>query len=187
MPNILIADDEKEIIRLLRIYLESDGVTVFEANDGAQALDILEKEDIDLALVDIIAESYCDFEDNGIELNIDIPDEAIMINADRSELKRALTNLIVNVYKHNPSNIRARISVAEESGRAEIRIADSGDPLPEGVDIFEPFVTENTARTVGRGTGLGLAVTKRVIERHGGEVKVRPAADGYTKEFVIRL
>lgn len=54
MPNILIADDEKEIIRLLRIYLESDGVTVFEANDGAQALDILEKEDIDLALVDIM-------------------------------------------------------------------------------------------------------------------------------------
>lgn len=54
MPNILIADDEKEIVRLLRIYLETDGVTVFEANDGAQALDILEKNDIDLALVDIM-------------------------------------------------------------------------------------------------------------------------------------
>ena len=47
MPNILIADDEKEIVRLLKIYLETDGVTVFEANDGSQALDILEKNDID--------------------------------------------------------------------------------------------------------------------------------------------
>ena len=54
MPNILIADDEKEIVKLLKIYLESDGVTVFEANDGAQALDILEKHDIDLALADIM-------------------------------------------------------------------------------------------------------------------------------------
>ncbi len=36
MPNILIADDEKEIVKLLRIYLETDGVTVFEACDGAQ-------------------------------------------------------------------------------------------------------------------------------------------------------
>lgn len=54
MPNILIADDEKEIVKLLRIYLESDGVNVLEANDGAQALDILEKNDIDLALVDIM-------------------------------------------------------------------------------------------------------------------------------------
>ena len=54
MPNILIADDEKEIVRLLRIYLETDDVTIFEANDGAQALDILERNDVDLALVDIM-------------------------------------------------------------------------------------------------------------------------------------
>lgn len=54
MPNILIADDEKEIIKLLKIYLETDGVSVYEANDGAQALDILESNGIDLALVDIM-------------------------------------------------------------------------------------------------------------------------------------
>lgn len=54
MPNILIADDETEIVQLLKIYLETDGVTVFEANDGAQALEILERRDIDLALVDIM-------------------------------------------------------------------------------------------------------------------------------------
>ena len=54
MPSILIADDEKEIVKLLRIYLETDGVSVLEANDGAMALDILENNDIDLALVDIM-------------------------------------------------------------------------------------------------------------------------------------
>ncbi len=54
MPNILIADDEKEIVKLLKIYLETDGVTVLEANDGAQALDILEHHRIDLAIVDIM-------------------------------------------------------------------------------------------------------------------------------------
>ena len=54
MPNLLIADDEREIVRLLKIYLEIDGVTVLEANDGAQALDILESRDVDLALVDIM-------------------------------------------------------------------------------------------------------------------------------------
>jgi len=54
MPKILIADDEKEIVKLLKIYLETDGVTVFEANDGAQALDILAHNEIDLAIVDIM-------------------------------------------------------------------------------------------------------------------------------------
>lgn len=54
MPKILIADDEKEIVKLLKIYLETDGVTIFEANDGAQALDVLEHNEIDLSIVDIM-------------------------------------------------------------------------------------------------------------------------------------
>ena len=54
MPNILIADDEKEIIKLLKMYLEADDISLFEADDGQQALDILNREDIDLALVDIM-------------------------------------------------------------------------------------------------------------------------------------
>ena len=54
MPKILIADDEKEIVRLLRMYLESDDITVLEANDGQQAVAIVRGNDIDLALVDIM-------------------------------------------------------------------------------------------------------------------------------------
>ena len=136
---------------------------------------------------EVIAENYCDFEDHGIELDIDISETPITVNADKTELKRAVTNLIVNIYKHNPDGIRAKVSIRKDNDKAEISIADSGEPLPEGVDIFEPFVTKNTARTVGHGTGLGLAVTKRVIERHGGKIFVEAAAADYTKMFVIRL
>lgn len=143
--------------------------------------------DICALVRDITAENYCDFEDRGIELDIDIPDQAIMINADRTELKRAVTNLIVNVYKHNPDGIKAKVSVRRANDKAEIRIADSGKALPDDIDIFEPFVTENSARTTGHGTGLGLAVTKRIIERHGGELFVSTTENEYTKTFVIRV
>ncbi len=54
MPNILIADDEKEIVRLLKIYLEAERFSIFEAYDGAAAYDILQRESIDLAIVDIM-------------------------------------------------------------------------------------------------------------------------------------
>lgn len=54
MTKILIADDEKEIIKLLKIYLETENITVLEANDGQQALEILENNEIDLAIVDIM-------------------------------------------------------------------------------------------------------------------------------------
>lgn len=52
--NLLIADDEKEIVRFLKLYLEKDHYTVFEAYDGKQALEIVEREDISLALLDIM-------------------------------------------------------------------------------------------------------------------------------------
>ncbi|MBO4781144.1 MAG: response regulator transcription factor [Lachnospiraceae bacterium] len=54
MAKILIADDEKEIVRLLKIYLETDDITVLEANDGIQALEIVENDQVDLAVVDIM-------------------------------------------------------------------------------------------------------------------------------------
>lgn len=54
MANILIADDEKEIIRLLKVYIEANDHKVFEANNGKVALEILEKENIDLVIVDIM-------------------------------------------------------------------------------------------------------------------------------------
>ena len=63
MANILIADDEKEIVRLLKIYIEANDNQVFEANDGVTALQILENESIDLAIVDIMMP-----EKNGYEI-----------------------------------------------------------------------------------------------------------------------
>ena len=52
--TVLVADDEAEIRELLRLYLEKDGYQVLEAKDGAMALSLLEKEEIDLALLDIM-------------------------------------------------------------------------------------------------------------------------------------
>ena len=54
MANILIADDEKEIVTLLKFYLEPEGYTVYEAYDGKQAAQIFETEQIDLLIVDIM-------------------------------------------------------------------------------------------------------------------------------------
>ena len=140
---------------------------------------------------DIAAENYTDFEEHGIELDTDIPDEEITVNADKKELSRAITNLVVNVYKHNPDGIKAKISVEKAENKSDknvlIKILDTGAEIPQDMDIFEPFVTENTSRMSGGGTGLGLAITKRIIERNGGKIYLSSREEGYTKGFIIEI
>ena len=185
-------EEQQEIFDI--IYRKSNSMndminTLFEyarlGTDGCQPQ--MSPNNICTLVRDVIAENYNDFEDHHIELALDIPESEMIINGDKKELRRAFTNLIVNIYKHNPDGIKAEIAVFQNENNAVIRIADSGTALPENMDIFEPFVTENTARTNGHGTGLGLAITKRIIEQHGGTICAEKENNEYTKAFIIRI
>lgn len=145
-----------------------------------------EKLDVCALLREIVADSYGSLEEHLFDVEIDIPETAVYVDADRRELRRAFTNLIANTYKHNPDGIKMLVRAALGGVCCVITIADTGNEIPGGEDIFEPFVTENSSRTPDRGTGLGLAITKRVIDRHGGEIALC-GVDGYTKGFVVKL
>ena len=187
-----VSDTEKKEIYDI-IYAKSNTMndminTLFEYSKlGTQEYKpIPESFDICSLVRDIAAENYTEFEEHGIELDIDIPDEEIIVNADKKEFARAIANLVVNVYKHNPEGIKAKISVEKAGEKAVIKILDTGAEIPQDMDIFEPFVTENTSRMSGHGTGLGLAITKRIIERNGGKIYISSREEGYTKAFVVQ-
>lgn len=135
----------------------------------------------------IIAENYSDLEDHKIEVDVHIPDTPVTVNADKRDITRALSNLVINTYKHNPGGITFYVRMEKAGDKCDIILADTGNDIPEGMNIFEPFVTENTARSTGGGTGLGLALTKRIIDRYGGTIALVRDVPGYTKAFKIRL
>jgi two-component system, LuxR family, sensor kinase FixL len=111
----------------------------------------------------------------GVEL--EMPPMECRLQLDVDYMREALLNIYLNAAQAMDGKGAIRTELYDEEGFCRICIADSGPGIPEDVRrrVFEPFFT-----TKGRGTGLGLALVKRVVERHGGEVKIECPEGGGT-------
>jgi signal transduction histidine kinase len=89
-------------------------------------------------------------------------------------LERVLQNLLVNAVRHTPADGSVVVQASSRPGELEVSVQDSGEGIaPEDLGrIFEPFYRADPARS-GGGAGLGLALTKRIVESLGGHVEVR--------------
>ncbi|WP_245526215.1 PAS domain S-box protein [Methanohalophilus mahii] len=116
----------------------------------------------------------------------------IEINADKSKIKQIIFNLLSNAIKFTDENGRVSMSARKvDRDRVEIAVKDTGIGIPEDKfeTIFDPFmqVDASTSRKYG-GTGLGLALVKKYVEKHGGEVWVESEiGKGSTFMFTIPL
>lgn len=86
---------------------------------------------------------------------------------DAGPMRGALVNVLRNAVQASPDGATVEVRLAEERGRLIVAVRDHGPGIPAGQEekIFEPFVTTRTA-----GTGLGLAVARRVVAIHGGSI-----------------
>lgn len=112
----------------------------------------------------------------GVEVVQDI-ELGTVINADRDQIRQVLLNLITNGYDSMPDGGVLDVSARSSGNSAQITVTDTGMGMDEETKarIFTPFYT-----TKSRGTGLGLAVTKRVVDAHGGTISVQSAPSAGT-------
>ena len=112
--------------------------------------------------------------------------EAVQVRGERSQLARAVGNLLANAMRHARREVA--ITLAELDGTVTLAVADDGPGVPaEAKDvIFERFGRAGDARTsADGGSGLGLAIAREIVERHGGTLSLDPAAP--SGRFVITL
>ena len=109
----------------------------------------------------------------GLTLAIDTEPEEITITADERRVRQIVFNLLSNAVKFTPSGGRVDLSALAEDGRVEIAVADTGPGIPpeELERIFEEF-EQATAGKKAEGTGLGLPLSRRLVELHGGRLWV---------------
>ncbi|MDD4879833.1 MAG: cache domain-containing protein [Candidatus Omnitrophica bacterium] len=138
---------------------------------------------------DIIKPTLAHFEKQILEgrigVSIDVP-SGIKLKADKNLLVIVCDNLLGNAVKYNADQGRIVIAAEEEPGRVKVSFYNTGTPIKdeEKSMLFKKFSRLTGSEKV-RGTGIGLYITRQIVEKHGGSIWVEPQADGNKFIFTI--
>jgi signal transduction histidine kinase len=110
-----------------------------------------------------------DAQKRGIDIHSNIPACAEEALIDSQMLKGAILNILLNAMEASEKDRVISVTLEESDGRVVIRVADQGKGIPEEImdRVFEPYFTTKTS-----GTGLGLSLTRTIIEKHNGDISL---------------
>lgn len=129
--------------------------------------------DLGELLVEIIDDARLEVAGQPRTLGFDDCHEPIVFEGDRELLLRALENVIRNALQHTPADADVAVSLAREGNDARIRVIDSGTGFSAAAltRLFAPFARGESPRQQ-QGNGLGLAIARAAIQRHGGRLEI---------------
>jgi len=176
----LIANEINRLERIVKDFLQFARPS--DPEMGRVALQRIVKEVHDLLRMQL--------ERAGIHLKVDVG-ETVWVHADAQQIKQVLINLIQNAAEAIGRNGRITVGISKSTSELDghdepvgvVHVADTGRGIPRDVEarLFDPFFT-----TKERGTGLGLAVAARIIEKHGGMLRYETELNrGTTFEVVL--
>jgi two-component system phosphate regulon sensor histidine kinase PhoR len=148
----------------------------------------LERLDIGRMVRRVMEEFKLETDSNNLVMDCDIPDKGTKVNADREALAQALWNLLDNAVKYSGENPVVLVEV-RVGNQVAIYVRDQGPGIPrsEKNRIFRKFTRGSSAEKLGiKGTGIGLAMVKHIVDAHGGKVLV-DSVPGNGSAFTILL
>jgi signal transduction histidine kinase len=121
-------------------------------------------------------------------LELEVPDEPVVVNADRDRIAQVLGNLLSNAIKYSPAGGRVQLLLTADERGAKLSVSDEGMGIPtEDLGrIFEKFFRGADAASAIGGTGLGLAVAREIVVSHGGRIEVE-SEPGHGSTFTVTL
>ena len=110
----------------------------------------------------------------------------MVAEADAEKVQRVLYNLIQNAIRHTPADGSVTVRAKGGPSGVEVEVADSGEGIPVGEDerVFEAFYRGERSRGED-GAGLGLAISRAIVEAHGGRIWLEDAQPGTRVRFTL--
>ncbi len=124
------------------------------------------------------------------ELELRLPTEEILVDADQLRWSQVISNLLMNAVKYSDPGTHITLTCTVQGEMLTLAVKDQGIGIaPESIaGIFEMFSqVDGVAERSGGGLGIGLALVKGITELHGGKVEARSAGLGAGSEFIVRL
>ncbi|HEX4051282.1 MAG TPA: PAS domain S-box protein [Steroidobacteraceae bacterium] len=152
----------------------------------------MQREPLDLRSVMVAAVEACrpDIDAAHHQLDLHLPQEPVIVLGDRVRLAQIFANVLGNAAKYTPSAGCIAVSLQREQGDALVRIRDNGIGIdPHKLNyVFELFSQlERSYERTGGGLGIGLALARRLVMLHEGQIHAHSAGVGKGSEFTIRL
>jgi signal transduction histidine kinase/ActR/RegA family two-component response regulator len=127
---------------------------------------------------------------HGLALRAELPEEALVIEADAVRLEQILVNLLNNAIKYTPRHGQVEVRVVASPDQVELRVRDDGagiapEMLPRVFDLFAQ--AEGTLDRSKGGMGIGLTLVRSLVRLHGGSIVAESAGLGSGSTFVVRL
>ena len=125
-------------------------------------------------------------DERAVKISVDI--EPVKISGDAERLAQVVTNLLTNAIQYNQPAGEVRVQLASQNGLAVLTVTDTGQGIaPADLPrVFGRFYRADQSRTGAGNAGLGLAITKAIIEAHGGTIEVASKENAGTT-FTVRL
>jgi signal transduction histidine kinase len=169
------------------LHLINDLLDIARVESGKMKLE-LENVDLRLAIASTVASTSPLFARKKQELEVAMPDEPMVVRADLARIEQVLLNLLSNANKFSAEGQKVTIRSAAENGAWRIDVVDRGIGVNAADQrrIFDEFEQVYARGPNSTGSGLGLALAKRFVEMHGGEIGVE-STPGNGAVFSVKL
>lgn len=192
-----LADEETRERYLDTIFCKTESLTEmintfhdYSKLEHPEFVLVKEKQDIAEFIREYLADKYNEIDLMGFALEVGIPEERVEYSFDAVQFKRVFDNLFSNALRHNQAGTTIYLTLQQMEKSIRIEMGDNGMGIPKELleNLFEPFTVGDDSRNNRQGSGLGLAVARKIVELHGGALFLEKAENpAISTLFVIRL
>ena len=179
----LLAMCRDDTLRLDRLVKDLLDLSKIESGEAAPQLAAVHVADLVAAALQPLRRQV---DARGLTLRIDAPSGLPQVSADRGQVERVIANLVTNAIRATERGGEIHVVATPRDGHVAISVRDTGRGIPHDylTRVFEPFVQVPNAPAGG--AGLGLSISRRIVQAHGGQITVRSEpGQGTTFTFTL--